>query len=82
MGKARGGAGQKYDDVMGDGEAKDTNNEPETNMKEKFDDRYIIVYLRKNDSIGFVFFDISILHFYVGCFEDNRTNTAEFRTLV
>lgn len=29
-----------------------------------------------------MFFDISILHFYVGSFDDAKTNLAEFRTLV
>lgn len=56
---------------------------PSENVREKFDDRYIIVYCRdKNDKIGFVFYDISILHFYVGKFENPKTNVAEFRTLV
>lgn len=42
-----------------------------------------MVYVRdKNDMIGFVFFDISILHFYVGHFDDPKTNVAEFRTMV
>lgn len=55
----------------------------ESDGNARFDDRYIIVYCRdKNDNIGFVFFDISILHFYVGCFDNPKTNTAEFRTLV
>ena len=57
-------------------------NDTDFNLREKFDDRYIVVYIRRNETIGFVFFDISILHFYVGCFEDPKTNTAEFRTLV
>lgn len=36
----------------------------------------------KSDTIGFAFFDISILEFYVGHFDDPKTNVAEFRTLV
>ena len=47
-----------------------------------FDDRYIIVYVRQGSSIGFVFFDISILHFYVGSFDNIKTNLSDFRTLV
>mgnify|MGYP006893269363 CR=1 FL=1 len=40
------------------------------------------MYIRNENSIGFVFFDISILHFYVGSFTDPKTNVADFRTLV
>ena len=41
-----------------------------------------MVYCRKDEQIGFVFYDISILEFYVGCFKDPKTNVGEFRTLV
>jgi len=48
----------------------------------KFDDRYIVVFIRNEAQVGFVFFDISILHFYVGIFTNPKTYVADFRTLM
>ena len=86
MGRSRGHRmnALKYDEVMeneenGNSRIADQMNE---DGKGSFDDRYIIVYYRKENAIGFVFYDISILHFYVGSFTDPKTNVGEFRTLV
>jgi len=40
-------------------------------MHQEFDNRYILIYVKRDNELGFVFFDISILHFYVGSFTDD-----------
>ena len=86
IGKSRGVCKHKlkYDDVMQDNEAVENRAfiERTEDLRESFDDRYILVYCRKGPKIGFVFYDISILHFYTGCFTDPKTQVSDFRTLV
>jgi len=47
----------------------------------QFESRYLLVFLRQDDEIGFFFFDIGILDFYGGTLK-GRDLTSQFKTLV
>ena len=92
--KIRGG--ENYDAIMAQNdrdiikdvkEADEVDILPDLGSWDNFDDRYILVFARtgldtEEQKIGFVFFDISVLHFYVGCFDDPKKQIMQFKTLV
>ena len=54
-------------------------------LDEGFDNRFVLVYVRNalNTSIGFTFFDLTVLKFYVGSINSKKHNLLhKFRTLL
>jgi DNA mismatch repair ATPase MutS len=54
-------------------------------IDEGFDNRFVLVYVRNaaNTSIGFTFFDLTILKFYSGSIKSKKMNLMhKFRTLL
>ena len=60
-------------------------NDTNANFDEGFDNRFVLIYVRNaaNTSIGFTFFDLTILKFYTGSIKSKKMNLMhKFRTLL